>query len=87
MKLIVTDLDNTLLRRDKTVSDYTRNVFARCRARRVRVAFATARYFRTIEEWLSPQIGITPDIAISLNGAYAYTLPERETLYSALIEH
>jgi Cof subfamily protein (haloacid dehalogenase superfamily) len=86
ISLIVTDLDNTLLRRNKTVSDYTRNVFARCRERGVRVAFATARYFRTIEEWLSPQIGITPDITISLNGAYTYTLPERETLYSALIK-
>jgi HAD superfamily hydrolase (TIGR01484 family) len=43
IKLIVTDLDNTLLRRDKTISDYTRDVFAHYRERRVRVAFATAR--------------------------------------------
>lgn len=48
IKLVVTDLDNTLLRRDKTVSDYTVTVFERLRERRVLVAFATARYFRTV---------------------------------------
>jgi hypothetical protein len=31
IKLIVTDLDNTLLRRDKTISDYTVGVFGRLR--------------------------------------------------------
>jgi Cof subfamily protein (haloacid dehalogenase superfamily) len=86
IKLIVTDLDGTLLRSDKTVSDYTRNVITECRKRGVKIAFATARYFLTVEKWLSPQIGIVPDVTISLNGAYAYALPERETLYSAVIE-
>jgi Cof subfamily protein (haloacid dehalogenase superfamily) len=86
IKLIVTDLDGTLLRTDKTVSDYTRDVFKRCHERGVNIAFATARYFLTVEKWLSPQIGIIPDVTISLNGAYAYTLPERVSLYSAVIE-
>jgi Cof subfamily protein (haloacid dehalogenase superfamily) len=86
VKLIVTDLDGTLLRTDKTVSDYTRNVITECRKCGVKIAFATARYFLTVEKWLSPQIGIVPDVTISLNGAYTYTLPERETLYSAVIE-
>lgn len=27
MKLIITDLDNTLLRSDKSISEYTANVF------------------------------------------------------------
>ncbi len=72
IKMIVTDLDNTLLRRDKTVSDYTASAFKRLRECGVVVAFATARYFRTVEEWVIPSIGIQPDIVISLNGAYAY---------------
>lgn len=72
VKMIVTDLDNTLLRRDKTVSEYTVSVFKQLRERDVLIAFATARYFRTVEEWLVPSIGFRPDIVISLNGAYAY---------------
>ncbi|MDR0446612.1 MAG: HAD hydrolase family protein, partial [Oscillospiraceae bacterium] len=35
VKLIVTDLDNTLLRRDKALSDYTADVFRRVRERGV----------------------------------------------------
>ena len=72
VKMIVTDLDNTLLRRDKTISNYTVSVFKQLRERGILTAFATARYFRTVEEWLIPSIGIRPDIVISLNGACAY---------------
>jgi 5-amino-6-(5-phospho-D-ribitylamino)uracil phosphatase len=68
----VTDLDRTLLRSDKTISNYTKEVLTRCRENGIKIAFATARYFRTIQEWLIPAIGITPDIVISSNGAYAY---------------
>ncbi|GHU36949.1 haloacid dehalogenase [Clostridia bacterium] len=83
IKLIVTDLDNTLLRRDKSVSEYTANVFKRCRERGILIAFATARFYRTIEEWLIPHIGIEPDIIISLNGAFAYK--GQDTLYKATV--
>jgi FMN phosphatase YigB (HAD superfamily) len=62
IKLIVTDLDNTLLRRDKTISDYTVDVFRRIRDRGVLVAFATARDFRFVTEHISPLFGIVPDI-------------------------
>ena len=31
VKMIVTDLDGTLLRTDKTISEYTVSVFERCR--------------------------------------------------------
>lgn len=71
-RMIVTDLDNTLLRRDKTISDHTANVFMQLHERGILTAFATARYFRTVEEWLIPHMGIRPDIVISLNGALAY---------------
>lgn len=72
VKMIVTDLDNTLLRRDKTASDYTVNIFKQLREHSILTAFATARYFRTVEEWIIPRIGIHPEIVISLNGAHAY---------------
>ena len=70
-KLIVTDLDNTLLRRDKTISNYTVDVFRRVRDRGVLVAFATARDFRFVTEHISPLFGIVPDIIIADNGALA----------------
>jgi Cof subfamily protein (haloacid dehalogenase superfamily) len=86
IKLIVTDLDDTLLRRDKTVSNYTQNAITECRKRGMKIAFATGRHFLTVEKWLSPQIDIIPDVSITVNGAYTYTSPQRETLYYAAIE-
>jgi len=43
IKMIVTDLDGTLLRRDETVSEYTLDVFRRVRECGIILAFATAR--------------------------------------------
>ena len=43
IKLIVTDLDGTFLREDKTVSDYTMSVFTRCRRAGIKLAYATGR--------------------------------------------
>jgi len=43
IKMIVTDLDDTLLRTDKTISDYTKNILNRCREAGVKVAYATGR--------------------------------------------
>ncbi|MDR1589825.1 MAG: Cof-type HAD-IIB family hydrolase [Oscillospiraceae bacterium] len=71
IKLIVTDLDNTLLRRDKTISGYTVDVFRRVRERGIMAAFATARDFRFVTEHISPRFGIVPDIVIADNGALA----------------
>ena len=71
IKLIVTDLDGTLLRRDKTVSEYTSQVFQRIRNQGVLLAFATARDFRFVTEYITPLSGITPDILIADNGALA----------------
>ena len=71
IKLIVTDLDNTLLRCDKTISDYTVEVFRRVRMCGVLLAFATARDYRFVTEHISPLFAITPDVIISDNGALA----------------
>jgi Cof subfamily protein (haloacid dehalogenase superfamily) len=43
IKMIVTDLDDTLLRRDKTVSEYTRDVLRRCRKKGIKTVIATGR--------------------------------------------
>jgi Cof subfamily protein (haloacid dehalogenase superfamily) len=43
IKMIVTDLDKTLFRDDKTVSDYTIDIFKKCREKGIKLTFATAR--------------------------------------------
>ncbi|MCL2545790.1 MAG: Cof-type HAD-IIB family hydrolase [Oscillospiraceae bacterium] len=49
IKLIVTDLDGTLLREDKTISDYTQDVLRRVQARGIKVAYATGRGCHSVE--------------------------------------
>ena len=41
--MIVTDLDGTLLRNDKTISDWTKQVLTECRGRGIKIVYATAR--------------------------------------------
>ncbi len=43
MKMIVTDLDGTLLRDDKTVSQRTKDALRRCQAAGIKTVFATGR--------------------------------------------
>lgn len=43
-KLIVTDLDGTALRNNKTISEPTRNAFIQCEKAGIPIAIATARY-------------------------------------------
>ena len=41
--MIVADLDDTLLPRDKTVSEYTKNILQRCRYKGIKTVIATGR--------------------------------------------
>jgi len=76
VKMIVTDLDETLLRRDKSISDYTAGIFERCREKGILVVFATARSEKASERFTSV---IAPDIFISNGGALVRR--EEETLF------
>ena len=69
IKLIVTDLDNTLLRRDKTISAYTADVFRRVHERGVRIAFATARHPEGIQEYKNL---LNPDSYILTGGCLVF---------------
>jgi len=69
IKLIVTDLDNTLLRRDKTISDYTVSVFERLQEREVLLAFATARPKRAVYQYIDILDKLIFDAMIFHNGA------------------
>ncbi len=81
IKLIIADLDNTLLRSDKSISDYTINVFEKCREQGHLIAFATARAENAMARFIE---SIKPDIIISNGGA---TINVRgEIIYRNLIK-
>ena len=66
MKLLITDLDNTLLRSDKSISPYTAAVFARCREHGILTAFATNRSERAMTRMIE---ALHPDAIISNGGS------------------
>lgn len=66
MKAIITDLDRTLLRSDRTISSYTQNILQKCRDAGMYIAVATARPEKSIAEY-QKQIGF--DAIATLNGA------------------
>lgn len=68
IKMIVTDLDRTLLRTDKTISEYTFRILNQCRKRGIKVVFATARPKRALA-FLS---SVATDALIVHNGAVIY---------------
>ena len=68
IKLIVCDLDKTLLRTDGTLSEYTLRVLEKCRRNGVLLAYATARPKLVAAPY---QDEAKPDIVISDNGALA----------------
>ena len=66
MKAIITDLDRTLLRTDKSISEYTYTILKKCHDRGILLMAATARPERAILSYQS-QIGF--DAVTTLNGA------------------
>ena len=69
IQCIATDLDRTLLRDDKSISPFTQEVLARCRARGVKLVFATARPLEQIKALCK---SIPFDGAVTLNGGAVY---------------
>jgi Cof subfamily protein (haloacid dehalogenase superfamily) len=67
--LIVADLDDTLLRRDKSVSDYTVSVFEHLRECGMLTAFATARPKRAVYSYIDILDKMTFDSMVFHNGA------------------
>jgi Cof subfamily protein (haloacid dehalogenase superfamily) len=72
VRLIATDLDGTLLRSDRTVSERTRDAVAAAQAVGITFVIATARHPLTAREYAA-QAGIT-GLAICANGALIYDL-------------
>lgn len=66
IKMIVTDLDGTLLKDDKTISQYTADVLEKVRRKGVLFIIATARPIRAVKQFLP---FLKYDAAIFHNGA------------------
>ena len=66
MKLIVTDLDSTLLRSDKNISAYTVEILKRCRESGILIGFASSRAESAMTRFID---AINPDFLISSGGA------------------
>lgn len=68
-KLILCDLDGTLLRSDKTISGKSAEALERCRAKGMLVGFSTSRGRANIVPW---EAQIQPDVLICNGGASVF---------------
>lgn len=65
IKLIITDLDGTLLHSNKELSEKTIQVLHQCRTQGIKVAIATARYWIGAEKYIEQ---LAPDYEITTDG-------------------
>jgi hypothetical protein len=77
IKLILTDLDHTLLKQDGSVSDETLFVLDECRKQGILFAIATARYWIGAERYINL---LKPDFEITTDGTLIHS--DNECLYS-----
>lgn len=69
MKAVITDLDRTLLKSDKSVSEKTVSVLKKIQEKGIKVMFATARPRRAITNY---EKLLNPDAIATLNGARTF---------------
>jgi len=65
-KMIITDLDQTLLRSEKYISEYTIDVLKKCRQKGIKIVFATARSTQSSSRFIEQ---FPPDIFVGYGGA------------------
>lgn len=76
IKLILTDLDGTLLHDDKTISDFTIKILKEAKKSGILVGFSTSRAKICIEEYIDQ---VKPDFLITNGGASVYV--ENQQVY------
>lgn len=69
IKMIITDLDNTLLRSDKSISEYTISTLMKYQDKGIKIGFATARSKQSSSRFLNQ---FTPDVFIGYGGAVSF---------------
>ena len=84
VRLVALDLDGTLLRHDKTISERTRRVLARLPAAGVLVVLVSGRPPRTLRT-IAHEVGLS-GLAICCNGAIVYDLERDEVVRHAPLE-
>lgn len=72
-KMILTDLDKTLLRSDGNVSEYTKNILQECQDRGIPIVIATARYWIGAERYIEE---LKPDYEITTDGTLIHRFGE-----------
>lgn len=79
MSVLVFDLDDTLLRRDKQINESNLRALYACLDRGYKIVIATSRPMRAIRQFLPDRLLVSTSI-ISLNGAVVHFNGERSTL-------
>ena len=82
MKAIITDLDRTLLRTDRSISPHTVQVLKQCQKQGLKVLCASARPLREIEAYTNQ---VQFDAIAALNGAVV-SLAQQETAFGIPLE-
>lgn len=80
-KMILTDLDKTLLRSDGSISEYTKQVLKRCQNCGILIVIATARYWIGAERYIEE---IQPDYEITTDGTLIHQRGEQ--IYSCSLD-
>lgn len=81
IKLIITDLEGTLLHDSKYITDYTKNIIELCKKKNILIGFITTLSLNSIKIYIDL---IKPDIVISNNGAVITY--NNEIIYKELID-
>ncbi|MFP4482994.1 MAG: Cof-type HAD-IIB family hydrolase [Thermovirgaceae bacterium] len=79
IRMIVLDLDGTLLTSQNTLTEHTVRAVAACMGKGITVTVATGRVFRSVRPF-AEKLGLT-DPLITANGAEIRSLYQAETLY------
>lgn len=80
IKMILFDLDGTLLHTDKTLSQYSVSVINRCREKGIKLVIATSRSVFSAKKYIET---LKPDAVISSGGAISST--DKEIISKAMI--
>lgn len=80
LSLIATDLDNTLLNEHSEITEYTKEIFKKCKQTGILTAFATARNLQTTLECANI---LKPDALVVCNGSLV--LYQGETIFESLL--
>ena len=70
IRMILTDLDHTLLKQDGSVSGKTLQILTACRTKGIRFAIATARYWIGAERYIDL---LNPDYEITTDGTLVHS--------------